>query len=173
MLQVDVPGGFIPVRLVLLNRAVPQQDPLGFGGESNGAIESRGHPVTERFGFQLVDLHRPVPWHRDLLQHQSQKELIPTPDPEAWVRGLVEITPAAALGGPPLVFAVSAICDEIMVLAIADEILCRAERGDVFFVAAILIVPPVERVLTGLSQGEGPCGYIQKRVDRRGAGGGL
>ena len=65
-------------------------------------------PVAEGLGLVVIDLHRPVPGHGDLLQHQPQAPARVPPDPEGRMPGLAELAPAEPLGCPPAIRLIAA-----------------------------------------------------------------
>ena len=167
VLQVDIARRLLPVGLVRVNQAVSQTHPFCFSGQPQGLAGYGTLPSAERLGLQKIDLHRPVPGHVDLFDHTAQPIVtLSRGSPESGVFGLLELEPLPALISPPFLRSVPTVFHKTEILPVTHQHRAGLKGIDLLFVLAILVVPAVEGMVSGLAQQYGSSGHRQPCIGR-------
>ena len=167
VLQIDVPRGRLPIRLVRVYDMVAEEVPLLLGGKPNARAGLRALPVAECLGLQVIDLHGPIPGHVDLLRDRPQSIRPVGRDPKQGVRGLLVRAPLPALFGPPTLRRIPGILHKREEFPVADKVATRQVSLDVLGVCTELVVPSIEWMILLLSEHDAPRGYGDQLVLRR------
>jgi len=166
VLEVDVAGGLAPVRLIGVD-ALRHQAPFVLGGQPDALARSRAEPVAERLGLEVVDVDGPVPRHVHLFEHRAiAVASIAGWEPEQRVARFLVAPPTPPFVGPPSFVLVAAVFDEGEVFVVRNQVSTGLEAAHVCPMAPVLDVPPIERVLAVLSQGDAAARHIDERVVR-------
>ena len=167
MLQIDIARCHWPIRLIA-RQGIAQQIPLGLTGKLDGESGLRGLPAAESRRLQLIDLHRPIPGHGNLLCHQPQLHgaRARLPHPEGGLTRLGIAAPTPALITPPAGLLIAPRAHKLQIFTIAHQHAAGRKGGDLDLALSKLVVPAIGQIRIRLTQTHSGSIHRQQSIAR-------
>ena len=143
-----------------------QPEPFVFTGQAHCLAGFARLPGTKGPGLVVIGLDRPVPAHVDDFGHQAQTPLAIHLQPETGPAGGGKIAPGKALFLPQAVVLIASRFDKLQELAIRNQVSRGLECRDSCAVAAVLVIPAVDRVVLGFADLHPPGWNLDQTVFR-------